>query len=48
MITERKDDEYVEDDEYYLLKIVTELLPRDVVIDGPDTTKIILVNEDGK
>ena len=48
LTTEKKDDEYVEDDEYYFLKIVTELLPKDVVIDGPDTTKIILVNEDSR
>ena len=48
MTTTRIDDEYVEDDEFYYLKIQTGLLPNDVVIDGPDTAKIILVNEDGK
>ena len=48
LTTTRIDDEYVEDDEYYYLKIQTGLLPNDVVIDGPDTAKIILVNEDGK
>ena len=44
----RTNDNLVEDDEYYSLKIVTEILHEDITAINPSTAKVILVNQDGK
>lgn len=46
--TNRSDDDLVEIDEVYCLKIEDTLLPSRVKVCHPNETRIILVNEDGK
>ena len=46
--TKRINDELVEGNEFYYLKIVPDTLPERVTAVSPSTTKIILLDDDGK